>query len=129
MHDQLTVPGHVELYIPDLDNHVVIENEAGGVVIQASRDNFPANRKVSFIRRLAAEGYIPDRYEWFCEPAEDGLCGVKWIAQPDAPIGQTVLQGLRKLCTRRNAVYGSLFIVWLLFFIWAVRHMRHGLGV
>ena len=27
--------------------------------------------------KLAAEGYIPERYEWFSEPVEDGFLGVK----------------------------------------------------
>jgi hypothetical protein len=48
-------------------------------VIHASRDNISARKKASFIRHLAQEGYIPDSYEWFCEPNGQDLFGVQWV--------------------------------------------------
>jgi len=129
MHDQLAVPKSFELYVPDLDNHILVENTVNGVVIRASRDNFSDRRKSSFIRQLAAEGYIPDHHEWFCDPEQDGLSGVKWITQFAASKNLARLRFPGRLCTRRNAVYGSLFVGWLIVFIWVLRHMRHGLGV
>ena len=129
MRTEIVVPEKVELYIHDLDNHVLIENSAGGVVICATRDNFSDKRKTFFIRHLAAEGYIPDRYAWFSEPAGDGFFGVKWIARAASDGHPAGFRSLRKWCTRRNARYGGLFIVWLLCFVWAVRHNPHGLGL
>jgi hypothetical protein len=65
-------------YITDLDNHILVENHGGGVVIHASRDNFPERRKAALIRHLATEGHIPDRYEWFSEPQAEEFFGVRW---------------------------------------------------
>jgi hypothetical protein len=118
-----------EIYLPDLDNLVLVENTPDGVVISATRDNVPDIRKGFFIRRLAAEGYIPDQYEWFSEPAEDGFLRVQWIVDAASNGNQADLRSLRKLCTKRNAFYGCLFIAWLLFVIWSARHISHGLGL
>ena len=104
MRTEIAVPEKVEFYIRDLDNHVLIENSAGGVVISATRDNFSDKRKTFFIRHLAAEGYIPDRYEWFSEPAGDGFFGVKWIARAASDGNQAGFHSLRKWCTRRNEI-------------------------
>ena len=129
MRTEIALPKKFEIYLLDLDNHVLIENGPSGVVISTTRDNISDSRKSLLIHQLAAEGFIPDRYEWFSEPAEDGLLGVKWTAI--SPSRATKAEGhtLRKLCTWRNVRYGCLFIIWLLFFIWSVRHIHHGLGL
>jgi len=115
-----------EFYISDLDNHILIENSVDGVVIRATRDNFPAHRKAFFVRHLAVEGYIPDHYEWFSDTADDGFLGVRWIVRTISD-DKTVSDRIRKWCTRRNARYGCLFILWLALFVWAARHTTHGL--
>ena len=127
MSTQVAVPEKVELYLPDLDNHILIENSAGEVVIRATRNNLTAERKAFFIRHLAVEGYIPDRYEWFSEPVEDGFFGVKWIAGTLSNGEQSLSRSIRRWRTRRNARYGCLFILWLICFVWAARHTSHGL--
>ena len=127
MRTHIATPERFQLYIPDLDNHVLIENSAGDVIISATRDNFSENRKMFFIRHLSAEGYIPDHYQWFTEPAKGGFSGVKWIAPASADESEADFQLLRNLCTRRNALYGCIFIIWLLCFVWAARHTYHGL--
>jgi hypothetical protein len=127
MHTQISVPTKFNLYIPDLDNHILVENNAGDVVISATRDNFSENRKMFFIRHLSAEGYIPDRYKWFTEPAESGFFGVKWIVAAPSHKRKAGPGFFRKLCTRRNALFGFLLVVWLLCFVWAARHTCHGL--
>jgi hypothetical protein len=129
MRNQIAIPETAELYVPDLDNHILIENNASGVTIRATRDNLSDSRRTHFIRLLAAEGYIPDRYEWFCEASESALFGVTWIVEPTPDSRTAFIRSLRKHWTRRNALYGGLFAVWLLCFIWAVRHTHHGLGL
>jgi len=129
MHAQIAVPKKFNLYIPDLDNHIRIENGADGVIISATRDNFSDNRKMFFIRHLSAEGFIPDRHKWFHESVADGFFGVKWIVRPASSRHQAGLHGLRKLWTRRNALYGSLFLVWLFLFVLAVRLHSRVLGL
>ena len=79
MRTQITGPKRFNLYIPDLDNHVLVENDGDEVVIHASRDNFSGQRKASFVRHLATEGYIPDCYEWFCEPRAEGFLNLRWV--------------------------------------------------
>lgn len=116
MHTRIAIPEKVELYLPDLDNYLLIENQADGVVIRATRNNVSDRRKELLIRNLAAEGYIPDRYEWFSETTESGFIGVTWIAERRVGI-----RPLRQHFTLRNAGYGFLFILWLLFSVWAAR--------
>jgi hypothetical protein len=79
MRAQLNSPESFEFYFPELDNLVLVENHAEGVVIRATRANFSERRKIFFIRELAAEGYIPDWYQWFSTNAGDIGLGVRWV--------------------------------------------------
>ena len=79
MRTQNELPHQSKHYISDLDNHILVENHGGGVVIHASRDNFSEQRKASFVRHLATEGYIPDCYEWFCEPRAEEFFSARWV--------------------------------------------------
>jgi len=72
-------PGQLEFYFADVDTHVLVENAEGGPVIRATRNSFSESRKSHFVRQLAAEGYIPDRYEWFCHANSDEPQSVKWL--------------------------------------------------
>lgn len=68
-----------EFYIADLDNMLLVRcGDDGTITIRCTRDNLSKRRKVSFIRELAAEGFIPDEYQWFSEPATGSL-RVQWI--------------------------------------------------
>ena len=127
MRTQIPVSAKFELYIPELDNHLLIETGAAGVVIRATRDNFSARRKTFFIRHLAAEGYIPDQYEWFAESSGDGFLGVKWMIGASSKASEGRFRSIRRWCTRRNAIYSCLALVWLISFFWAVGHTSHGL--
>ena len=99
MRTQNELPHQSRPYIAELDNHILVENNAGGVVISATRDNFSDKRKAFFVRHLAAEGYILERYEWFSEPVEDGFLGVKWIASASSDENEARFHSFRKLCT------------------------------
>jgi len=68
-----------EFYFRDLDNSVLVESGDDGVVIRAVRDNFSERRKCFFIRELAAEGHIPDSYQWFCGPGGDVCHKLTWV--------------------------------------------------
>ena len=54
-----------------------VEVTGAGVRIHADRDNFSARRKEFFVRHLATEGFIPDRYRWF----SDECGGVEWLIE------------------------------------------------
>jgi len=55
----------------------VIEKNRGQVLMRAAQDNFSMRRKAFLIRQLAAEGYIPDDYQWCTEFAWPE--GLTWV--------------------------------------------------
>ena len=79
MRAQLNSKRSFEFYFADLDNLLLVENQAEGVVIRATRNNFPESRKTSFIRELAAEGFISETYQWFCGFDERSSLPVRWL--------------------------------------------------
>jgi len=77
--------GHVFAF-PQLDAVVEVTASPTGVVIRASRDCFSEERKHSFIRELAAEGFIDEACCW---RRLGSLHGVHWLVDasgfmPDA---------------------------------------------
>jgi len=67
-------PGHF-FDFPQLDAVVEVMVRPEGVVIRASRDCFSEERKLCFIRELAAEGFIDEAVRW--RPS-GSLGGVRW---------------------------------------------------
>jgi hypothetical protein len=65
-----------ELCIAHPQNRLRIETQAGGIVIHSARGDFSPREKSLCIRYLAAEGFIPERYEWFADPE---FCGLTWL--------------------------------------------------
>jgi hypothetical protein len=48
-------------------------------MIRATRDTFSEERKICFIRELAAEGFIPDDYRWLYNgPTSNGCSLIRW---------------------------------------------------
>ena len=72
-------PGQIELYHRVLDNLVQVRNCGSSVVVRLTRDNFSASAKAFFIRHLAIEGFIPDRYQWYSESSDCAALEVKWV--------------------------------------------------
>lgn len=76
------VEGHsYEFCFIELDYTLVrVEESAGEVTIRATADTFSRQRKISFIRELVAEGFIPDDCQWR-PPNEVGSYsrGVRWL--------------------------------------------------
>jgi hypothetical protein len=68
-----------EFYFAHLDTLVQVEQVDDQVVIRATRDTFSAQRKAFFVRELAAEGFIDDRYRWFTSVGDAGTLGVRWL--------------------------------------------------
>ena len=56
---------------------MVVETRGQKVLVRAAQNNFSERRKAFLIRQLAAEGYIPDRYEAFTEG--DPITGLTWV--------------------------------------------------
>jgi hypothetical protein len=68
-----------QFYVAEIDTHVLVENHEDGVVLRASSGRFSERRKSFFIHHLAAEGYIPNCYQWIANSEPDGYSGLKWI--------------------------------------------------
>jgi hypothetical protein len=67
-----------EFHFRDIDTFVQVETpDADTVVVRATRNTFSERRRVSFIRELAAEGFIPDGCQWY--PLPTGLPSVRWV--------------------------------------------------
>lgn len=60
-------------------NLILVEQKEDGVIIRAAWDNFSDRRKAFFIKEIAAEGFIPDRYQWFSNYEENGYTGIRWV--------------------------------------------------
>src|SRR3954470_18010644 len=73
-----TVPKKAELYLQNPENLILVENTEDGVIIRAARDNFSKQRKLLFIRYLAAEGYILDEFQNFGKSARHDSLSIIW---------------------------------------------------
>jgi hypothetical protein len=92
------------------ENFILVQNNKDGVLIRASHDNFSDPRKAAFIRELAAEGFIPDHYQWFSDPSANNYLGIKWI------IDESWLQDDQ--ATRNEAMGGRALLVAAL--VWVI---------
>ncbi len=98
-----------EFYFRDLDTLVQVENpDPDTVTVRATRNTFSDRRKIYFIRELAAEGFIPDRCQWY--PLASGMPRIQWV------IDSTWLRVSEsaKARTRRFmlGLLGSGFLLW-----------------
>jgi len=82
MHVKIALPSGTILSTIKPENRFLIQNISGNVIIRAARDNFSSCRKVSFIRYLAAEGYIPDRFESLRSIRSEAGDALRWIIAP-----------------------------------------------
>lgn len=79
MRAQKVLAKDFQFYFSDLDNIVLVEcHEDETVTVRATKNNCSQERKISFIRKLAAEGFLPDNYQWFSGET-DGSNGLRWI--------------------------------------------------
>jgi hypothetical protein len=79
MEIHLPAPRVFEFSFPQLDTLLRVEEIDSRVVIRATRDTFSLQRKLSFIRELAAEGFIRDELLWFSDERLQAEPNVLWI--------------------------------------------------
>ena len=81
MDPELSLPAKSEFYHRSPENLLLaVENQPdGGVIIRATTDNYSERRKELFIRELASEGFIPERFEFLTNTGDDSFVGVRWI--------------------------------------------------
>jgi len=78
------VPERVQLSLQNPENFIQIENSDDHVVIRAARDNFNERERISFIRYLAAEGFISDEFGSFGKSGRLGT-SITWIVDGNQP--------------------------------------------
>ena len=79
MKETLPSPQRFEFWFPHLDTHIRVEEQDDEVIIRASRNTFSERRKTLFIRELAAEGFIPENYQWFSDFHSATWMRVRWL--------------------------------------------------
>ena len=113
------LPAEAQFSTDNPENLILVENRRTGVLIRAARDNFSSPRKSFFIRELAAEGYIPGRYEGLGDlDAETNLNWVvdrSWL-RPSPALKQRTDRFMLRLL-------GFSFLFWLA--ILALAFMAH----
>jgi len=72
-----TDDGQFEFCFPTTDTLLLVQRLPHGVLIRATRDTFSECRKVSFIRELAAEGFIDDCYRLF-SGFDQSILPIRW---------------------------------------------------
>jgi hypothetical protein len=73
------IPDAIELYDRRRDNLVRVENHAAGVVVRAAREIGSHAARSAFIRYLAAEGFIAERYQWCSDNSNHAALGISWF--------------------------------------------------
>ncbi len=79
MNSILTKPVCYEFCFPEKDTLVRVEVANEGVTVRATRDTFTEQRKASFVRELASEGFIADSYRWFSAVGPESYLGIRWV--------------------------------------------------
>ena len=79
MKTHASAPRSFEFCFPKLDTLVLVEDLAGEIVIRTSRNTFSEERKARFVRELAAEGFIPDNYQWLPRVDMELSPGIRWL--------------------------------------------------
>ena len=101
-----------EFYFDRLDTLVLVETRDDAVVIRATRDTFSEQRKESFIRELAAEGFIPDECHWFSGVGGAAVARVRWLVDYSwLKPNEALAAQTRRFVTRLLA---SATLLWLL---------------
>jgi len=83
-----------EFYFPDVDTSLLVEPADDRVLFRATKNTFSLQRKLNFIHQLAAEGFIPDQYQWWTGINSD--CSTvrwevdcSWLESPAATVLKT----------------------------------------
>lgn len=79
MRKQKALAKEFEFYFSDLDNIILVEClDEENVRIRFTKNNLSEKRRVAFVHRLAAEGFIPDHFQWYTG-ATFGSLSVNWV--------------------------------------------------
>lgn len=122
MHAEAVIPRRVEFRLSKPDNQFRIENLRNGVCIHAARDNLSAQEKLFFVRYLAAEGYIPERYQWFSDLKAGSYSGLEWTV--DASWNTSTTRAQHKALRQIARVLWCAALLWFALMSFAFVHAR-----
>jgi len=112
----------------ELDYTLVrVEEAAGDVTIRATADTFSRRRKINFIRELAAEGFIPDEYQW-SSPSESGphFRGVRWLVDGSWLKVDEALNARNHRLVRRFILPATLLWLLMLYLVFPAQNKPAG---
>ena len=105
-----TLPSEFEMPTMNPANQIAVENNEDLVIIRAAYNNFSPRRKAFLIRQLAAEGYIPDRFEQVSEDEEHP--GLLWVI--DRSLLVIGPEAKRRLARFMNRLLLGSCLLWLM---------------
>ena len=118
MNPTLIRPVRYEFCFPEKDTLVLVEVMGNDVTVRATRDTFTGQRKASFVRELAAEGFIPDSYLWFSPTGPDSYFGVRWLIDYSwLIVPASVMATARRFMLRLFAGSSMLWLVLIAVFV------------
>jgi hypothetical protein len=123
MRADVVFPERTQFSLSHPQNFLLIENQGDKVIIRAARDNLSPGAKVCFVRYLAAEGYIPGKYQWLVDNGAQFNSGLSWlfddswIAVPSGSAHRPLRQVIHVI------FYASL--IWLALMSFAFLHSQH----
>ena len=96
-------------------NILKVEQSGSGVRIHADHDNFSERDKEFFVRHLADEGFIPDRYRWTPCGLVGGPSDIEWETEITAYTGSETAGKPTRAATAFviRLLAGALFL-WLI---------------
>ena len=118
------LPTKAEFHSSSPENYLLVENDAdGGVVIRAAVNNYSEERKALFIRKLASEGFIPDRFQSAENTGESKLPGVRWVVDSSwlTVAAETIVVSWRGVCGMYldRCMGAALFVGWRNYRLWS----------
>jgi hypothetical protein len=79
MREQKVLAKEFEFYFSDLDNIILVEClDEENVRIRFTKNNLSEKRRTAFVHRLAAEGFIPDQFQWY-SGSTFGSLSINWV--------------------------------------------------
>lgn len=123
------LPESPAIFYFDRNHRFLVLSKPDGVIIMTSRGNVPAETKSRFVRHLAAEGFIPDRYAWFSETQPSGVSPVEWVAAPLLDSRHELIRKLPKFLNGRTACSALLILGWVCLVLFAGHRVHHYLGL
>jgi hypothetical protein len=103
-------------------NLILVEEREDGITVRAAADDFNEQRKGAFIRELAAEGFIADRYQWYSGSDSSGYSGVTWIIDRSWLASTPALMRRKALPWIAGMFAGACVMLLLLMSIVIARH-------